>query len=218
MAAVLNCSRGDAGEISTILANSALDIQRAMSLNGRIYERLYSTHWAVPPDRFVIAERKGAVIATAGLLFAANHDVITSERYFDLDSSVERFFAEERPYIAEIGRLTSTTTDGLKAVLDQAVIECRKRNIRYLVGWTSSAVKVHLERNCGFIWQKLDAKLNLDRALADNDWVITPTGFFIRDDAPQLLMSIILPNLAYAAKDERNPADDSISRMREAAE
>jgi hypothetical protein len=212
-------SHDNAGEISVTLASSALDVQRAMSLNGRIYERLYETHWAIPPDCFVMAELKGVVIATAGLLFAINHDVIPSERYFQLGSSVARFFAEERPRIAEVGRLTSTTTEGLKAVLNRVVLECRKRGIGYLVGWTSAAVREHLERNCGFNFQKLDAKLNLARALTDDSWVIKPTGFFVRDDAPELLMSVIpLHPDSRIGEDGRIAAQHGLSRVREAAE
>jgi hypothetical protein len=199
-------------------ANGPTDVKRAMSLNGRIYERLYRTHWAVPPDLFVIAESDDVVVATAGLIFAGGHPDIPSEAYFDYGAAVARFFADERPRIAEIGRLTSTNTAALKAVIDTAVQECWRREILYMVGWTSPPVRAHLAEHCGIHFQHLDARLNVDRALQDKNWVTTPTGFFVRDDAPQLLMTVLAVHQATFLQGRPvEPASESafLSRQRE---
>jgi hypothetical protein len=149
--------------------------------------RLYRTHWAVPPDVFVIAESEAesenVVIATAGLIFAAGHREIPSEVYFDYGAAVTAFFADERARIAEVGRLTSTNTAALKAVIDFAVQECVGRGIAYLVGWTSPPVRAHIAESCGIHFQQFDAELNMGQALQDKSWVTTPTGFFVREPA-----------------------------------
>lgn len=176
------------------LASCETEIHQAMSFNGRIYERIYGTHWITKPDIFAIAKLNNKIIATASLLFAANYDTIPSEKYFDIPTNIADFFHQHRSKIAEIGRLTSVHITGLKLVLEVLRKEALKRGLEYFVAWTNHKVQNRLTQDCKIPLHPIQSRLNIDKAIQDPDWSVPPVRFFVRNDPPELILNVISMN------------------------
>lgn len=172
------------------IASCETEFNQAMSFNSRMYERIYGTHWIVKPDVFAFVKLDGKIISTASLLIADNHKVIPSENYYDLPENISSFFCHHRSKIAEFGRLTSVNVIGLKMIVEVVTKEALRRGIEYLVAWTSCKVQDRLRKECKIPIYPLEAPLNINKALQDKDWSLPPTRFFIRDDAPELVLNI----------------------------
>lgn len=176
--------------ITVSIAQTPAEVSEALDFCGSVYERNYGTRWTVPPDLFFVAREDGDIVATGGLTFAALHTEIASERYFQLTQPMRRFVATKREDIVEFGRFASIKVLGAKAIMHSALFYCALANIDFLFAWANPTVFKHTSRLGLNLWP-IAVPLDLGNAMGDTRWACPPTGFFVREQPPQLHLIVV---------------------------
>jgi len=178
-------------QISVSIANTEVEIEKALAFCRWVYEKNYGTHWTVPPDLFFVAKEEGDIVATGGLTFAALHPQIASERYFRLSEGMRQFVDENRSRAAEFGRFASTRIQAAKAILHSALSYCTLAGVDFLFAWANPTVYKYTTDRLGLHFWPIAVPLDLESALSDKRWASPPIGFFQRKEPPALHLGIV---------------------------
>ncbi|WP_242144151.1 MULTISPECIES: thermostable hemolysin [unclassified Bacillus cereus group] len=179
-------------DITVSIAHNNQEIQEAMDFCGKKYEDAYQTSWEIPPDILFVAKKGEQIVSTLGLEIGSLHDHIGAENYFHLTPKMKEFIENNRSNLAEAGRFSSINKSGAKAVFHAAISYCYQKDINYLFAWANPNIYTHLANNAKIpFWVIEDIELNIDFIKKDTGWRTPPTGFFIRDEPPRLLLSVL---------------------------
>ncbi|MBU2736048.1 hypothetical protein HAQ00_10010 [Acidithiobacillus caldus ATCC 51756] len=173
------------------IARSETDIEEAMEFCGKMYVSSYGTRWAVAPDVLFVARQNGKVVGTGGLEIGGHHSHIGAEKYFCLSPRMIDFISSNRQNIAEFGRFSSSHRKAGQVIFCSAIDYLEKNRFTYLFAWANPSIYSHVASRIGVPFWVVDVPINKESVYNDSDWIKPPVGFFIREDPPKLLISIL---------------------------
>jgi hypothetical protein len=205
-----NLPEPSADELSVAMATTPAELAEGMAFCARKYQATYNTQWRVSPDLLFVARRGGRVVGTAGLDLGSNHAEISAERYYQLTPGMRSFIAQNRSRLVEFGRFSADDADASGIVLHAAMSYCQEKGIEFLIAWSNPRVYRHVFERCGVKVCVIDVPVDEQAVHADEAWATPPTGFFLRDPAPHLLVAIVPflePAVTVLGRKYERPAD-----------
>jgi hypothetical protein len=179
----------DAVTIAATMATAAMS--DGLGFCDEKYQETYHSHWVARPDILFVARKRGCIVSTAALELGSKRPQIDSERYFLLSPGMRTFIDDHRTRLAEFGRFASEDQEGTKAVIHAAVAFMRQAGIEFFFAWANPSVYSYVAHDIGLPLCAIEVPVNETAVRADTTWTVPPVDFFIREDAPHLLVGVV---------------------------
>jgi len=154
------------------------------------YERLYRTHWLVPPDVLFVVKRGERIVSTAALELGSKRPEIDTEKYFLLTPGMRAFIDRHRQKVVEFGRFVSDDWAGTRAVVRASMAFGRQTGAEFFFAIAPPSVYLHMREDFDVPLCAVDVPVNKSVVQNDASWSSPPVNYFDSDVPPSVIFGI----------------------------